>query len=82
MDLGAVSQPPLRLALLHLLLDAFSNSAGGIGVDKLLAMAGAAALVAYVQPHVRELFAGAVAAGSESGWDLSAILENLKAAIL
>ena len=81
-DLGAMAAPPLRLAAMHVLLDSFSNSAGSaLGIEKLFAMAGAAALVAFAQQNVAELFKSAAAAGAETGWDLSAMASYVKAAL-
>ena len=75
-DLGAISLPPLRVALLHLGLDALSNNSG-YGIEKLLALVGAAVLVAAVQPQLRGLFAETMA----GGWDWRALLSQARAAL-
>ena len=79
-DLGTATLPPLRVALIHIGLDAVSNALPpppAVGLEKLLPLLGAAGLVSAVQPQLRELFAGATA----GGWDWKAMLEYFKAAI-
>ena len=61
-EVGHFSLPPLRCALLHLLLDTASNALPPPpprGVEKLLAMVGAAALVGAIRPQMREQLAAA-----------------------
>ena len=77
---GGVSLKPLRLVLAHVVLDGFSNSLPEpprpLGIEKLLALFGAAFLVAGLQPSLREAVTGAL----RSGMSLQDVLEFVKAA--
>lgn len=67
--------------MLHLVLDVFSNSLpppSPRGVEKLLALAGAAGLVAGVQPRLREVTTECVNCAVNGG--PTRVLEYLKAA--
>lgn len=72
---GSLRLPPLRAALLHLVVDTLSN-AGGASVEKLFAMAGAAVMVASSRPQVRQLLQEG---GWADGWEQ--MVEYVKGAI-
>jgi hypothetical protein len=83
LDVGGYTLKPTRAVLLHVLLDATSNALPTpptpLGVEKLLALAGAAALVAAYQPSLRESFVGALGGWRE--WQFADVLEYIREAL-
>lgn len=80
-EIGGHSIKPLRAIAYHLVLDVMSNALPSpprpLGIEKLLSLAGAALLIAAVEPAMRESVLGAVQ--HDGGW--RRVVELVRAAL-